>query len=225
MISSAEECVRVAVVAPQMTCWGLQQMVQSSRQMEWVGSATALACAQPQLAGTRAEVVVAEIDDRNDLPHLLTFLASTTARVVVLTGVSDVGLFDQAILAGLKGVVRKSEAPAVLLKAIEKVHCGELWIDRGATSRIFMEMVRQKAAKPDDPDLVRIATLTQREREAIAALASDTAAPGKVIASRLRISEHTLRNHLSAIYGKLDLSNRLDLYAFATPHHLDKPAA
>lgn len=224
-MSTNEECIRVAIVAPQMTCWGLQQMVQSSRQLGWAGSACALASASLQFANVSIDVVVVDLDHADDIPHLTTFMLHASARVVVLTGMPDLARLDQAVLRGLKGVVRKSDPPSVLLRAIEKVHAGELWIDRGATSRIFMEMIRQKASQRDDPEMAKIATLTQRERQAIAAIAADTAAPGKVIASRLCISEHTLRNHLSSIYNKLDLSNRLDLYAFATRHHLDKPAA
>ena len=47
---------------------------------------------------------------------------------------------------GVRGVVKRRESPATLLKTIEKVHEGELWIDRSATSLIFMEMARQKVA-------------------------------------------------------------------------------
>jgi DNA-binding CsgD family transcriptional regulator len=84
-------------------------------------------------------------------------------------------------------------------------------------------MARQKAAERNDPEKSKIATLTMRERQTIAAVASDAAAPGKVIAGRLCISEHTLRNHLTSIYNKLGLSNRLDLYAYATRHSLHEP--
>ncbi len=61
---------------------------------------------------------------------------------------------------------------------------------------------------------------TLRERQTIAAMTSDAGAPGKVIADRLCISEHTLRNHLTSIYSKLGLSNRVDLYAYATRNRL-----
>jgi two-component system, NarL family, nitrate/nitrite response regulator NarL len=129
-------------------------------------------------------------------------------------------LIDKMVLAGARGVVRTTDPPAALLKAIEKVEAGELWIDRGATSRIFLEMARQKAAEGNNPEKTKIATLTTRERQAIAAVAGDAAAPAKVIARRLCISEHTLRNHLTSIYSKLELTNRLDLYAYATRHRL-----
>ena len=82
-------------------------------------------------------------------------------------------------------------------------------------------MARQKAAEGNDPEKTKIATLTSRERQTIAAVASDASAPAKVIAERLCISEHTLRNHLTSIYGKLDVSSRLGLYAYATRHSLN----
>src|SRR4051794_9088381 len=108
-------------------------------------------------------------------------------------------------MAGVRGAVRTGEAPPTLLKAIDNIHEGEFWIDQAATTRMFMEMARQKAADRRDPEKSKIATLTNRERQIIAALGSDASAPAKVIAGRLRISEHTLRNHLTSIYRKLAL--------------------
>ncbi len=86
-----------------------------------------------------------------------------------MTNSADVAWLDKAVIAGVRGVVRTGEAPPTLLKAIDKVHEGEFWIDRGATSRIFMEMARQKAADRNDPEKSKIATLTTRERQTIAA--------------------------------------------------------
>jgi DNA-binding CsgD family transcriptional regulator len=45
-------------------------------------------------------------------------------------------------------------------------------------------------------------------------------APNKVVAAGLHISEHTLRNHLSAIYGKLGVNRRLDLILHTMEHQL-----
>lgn len=50
-------------------------------------------------------------------------------------------------------------------------------------------------------------------------------ATARTIAEQLHISEHTLRNHLTAIYDKLGVVNRLELFAYAQKHGLDKPAA
>ncbi|HSA70947.1 MAG TPA: LuxR C-terminal-related transcriptional regulator, partial [Burkholderiales bacterium] len=50
-------------------------------------------------------------------------------------------------------------------------------------------------------------------------------APNKVIAAALHLSEHTLRNHLSSIYGKLGINKRVDLVLHAMEHQLAQPSA
>jgi two-component system, NarL family, nitrate/nitrite response regulator NarL len=193
--------------------------------MEFAGCAQEFAAAPLSMSGRDIDIIVIDLEV-SDIDDILKALQQgLAAHVVVITGSDAVpSHLDRAVLAGLRGIVRKNDPAPVLLKAIEKVYEGELWIDRSATSRIFMEMARQKSAHQHDPEQMKIATLTTREREMIIAVAHDTSAPGKVIASRLCISEHTLRNHLSSIYSKLGLSNRLDLYAYATRHSLDKPS-
>jgi DNA-binding NarL/FixJ family response regulator len=215
--------VQVFVVAPAMLCWGLERLVQTAQPaLELRGTALTFAEAMPVLARGGVDVLVLDLDGGYE-PEVVAELDGEEApRLVVLTSSPDLKLLDRMVVAGARGIVRKSDPPAALLKAIAKVHEGELWIDRGAAGRIFMEMARQNASQASDPERLKIATLTARERQTIIAVASDAAAPGKVIASRLCISEHTLRNHLSSIYGKLGLSNRLDLYAYATKHSLHK---
>lgn len=216
--------IQVHLVAQPLVCWGLERLVQSAHpRLEVAGIAACMAEIMPMLERQATDVLVLDLDGEGPPEVLGELQAQTRAKVLVLTGSPDVAMLDRAVLGGVRGVVKKRESPQTLIKAIEKVYEGELWIDRGATSRIFMEMARQKAAEKNDPEKSKIATLTLRERQTIVALASDASAPGKVIAGRLCISEHTLRNHLTSIYSKLGLSNRLDLYAYASKHALNKP--
>jgi two-component system, NarL family, nitrate/nitrite response regulator NarL len=212
--------IRVVVVAPALLRWGLERLVQSAQpQLELSDALATPAEALASIAQRGGDVVVLA-NDALPVESIAEFCAASSAHVLVVTASRDVAWLDGAVMAGVRGVARLDDPPAVFLKAIAKVHEGELWIDRSATSRIFLEMARHKAAGRDDPERSKIATLTLRERQAIAALASDASAPGKVIADRLCISEHTLRNHLTSIYNKLGLSNRVDLYAYATRHSL-----
>ena len=64
--------------------------------------------------------------------------------------------------------------------------------------------------------------MTGREREIVAALVADAGATARVLAEKLLISEHTLRNHLTSIYDKLGVANRLELFAYAQKHGLDR---
>lgn len=216
------QAVRVFIVAPQIVCWGLERLVQSAHpSLELLGSAPSIGDPLPPREGGIVDIILLDFEGEEDLQPMIELQQRTSAKIVVLTSSRDLQLLDSAVRNGARGVVRKTDPPAILIKAIEKVHEGELWVDRGAAGRLFLELARQKAAQGNDPEKTKIATLTSRERQTIAAVASDASAPAKVIAERLCISEHTLRNHLTSIYSKLDVSSRLGLYAFATRHSLN----
>jgi len=218
---SAIQAIRVLVVAEPIVAWGLERLVQSGHpRLEVAGTYDRTSGCLEELPCTTADVVLVDLDGIEGTDGLAELFARSGIKILAISGSHDAALHDSAVLSGARGVVEKRSAPALLLKAIEKVHDGELWVDRAATSRIFMELARQKAAKGKDPEQQRIATLTKRERHSIAAVASDANAPGKVIAARLNISEHTLRNHLTSVYSKLGVPNRLALYAYAHRHGL-----
>lgn len=215
--------IRLMVLAPPLSCWGLERLVASvGPPFELAGSATSMEPLQRACEAGGADVLVVDLDLDVDKAAVEALAKRTHMRVVLIVPARDEGLLDQAVLSGVRGIVRRQDPPQVLLQAIEKVAQGELWLDRSAATRIFLELVQRKSGAQEDPALARIRTLTEREREMIRAVTRDTRSPGKVIASRLCISQHTLRNHLSSIYSKLGLSNRLDLYAFASRHQLDR---
>jgi two-component system, NarL family, nitrate/nitrite response regulator NarL len=215
--------IRVHVVAEPLVAWGLERLVQSAHpRFEVAGRCETVADCAAQLARTPADVALVDLDGDDGAEGVSTLYAQTQVRILAISGSRDTTLHDGAVLGGARGVVEKRDPPELLLKAIEKVHAGELWVDRAATSRIFMELARQKAAKARNPEHDKIASLTPRERQSIAAVASDPNAPGKAIAERLHISEHTLRNHLTSVYSKLGVANRLALYAYAHQHGLNE---
>ena len=208
--------------------WGLERLIDSGApRLQVAGTTTSCAEALKVLGTASPDVILLDIDlgDENGVRELPKLLAVTNARILILTGVRDESLHDKAVLAGASGVVMK-EAPAdTILTAIEKVHEGQLWLDRIATGRIFFEFSRENAAQANNPERAKIASLTEREREIVAVAASHAGANAKSIAGILNISEHTLRNHLTSIYNKLDGANRLELFAYAHKHGLAKPPA
>lgn len=139
--------------------------------------------------------------------------------IVILTGLRDVSRRDRAIELGARGVVLKEEGATELLNAIEKVsRTGEYWLEPGAVKRLLDR--RQGGAMPD-AEAIKIAKLTQREREIIALVGEGL--ENREIAERLRpvVAEATVRNNLSVIYDKLEIhGGRLGLLVYAYKHGL-----
>jgi two-component system, NarL family, nitrate/nitrite response regulator NarL len=147
---------------------------------------------------------------------------SNGSRVLIFTGTLDLEIHKQAIRNGAHGIVLKDGVTDVLLKAIRKVHEGELWVDRTTTAKLILDLARAADLKGRDPERTKIATLTKREREVIVLIAQGL--KNKEIAERLFLSENTVRHHLTAVFAKLHVADRLSLVVYAARHSLDKPA-
>jgi len=205
--------------------WGLERLIESGASpMRVVGTAVSCADALGALDAAAPDVILLDLDlgKESGVDEIPKLTASTSARILVLTGVRDESMHDKAVLAGASGVVMKEASAETILTAIEKVHEGQLWLDRVATGRIFFEFSRESAAQAVDPERTKIASLTEREREIVSVAASHAGANARSIADLLKISEHTLRNHLTSIYNKLEVANRLELFAYAHKHGLTK---
>ncbi|HZX28880.1 MAG TPA: response regulator transcription factor, partial [Telluria sp.] len=159
----------------------------------------------------------------NGADYLPALLANGVSRMLVLTGERRHGVLDAAIHAGARGVLGKDAPADVVVKAIEKIHAGELWLDRAAMNRVFATLLAPAA--PAHDGAARHAALTERERSVIQAIVDHSDCMNKVVAQRLFMSEHTLRNHLSSIYHKLGVKTRLELYVYATGKGLARLAA
>ena len=209
--------------------WGLQRLIDGEKpRMEVAGFATSIEEALAAVPGARADVVLLDLDiggksGIDAIPRLIE--ACSAARILILTGVRDPEVHDKAVLAGACGVVTKEDSAETILKAVEKASQGELWLDRAAAGRVFVALSRRADSDRTDPVQRRIATLTARERQIVTEMASDAAASTRKIAERLFISEHTLRNHLTSIYDKLDVGSRVELWAFANKHGLARKSA
>jgi two-component system nitrate/nitrite response regulator NarL len=205
--------------------WGLERLIESGKPaMQVVGTATNCADALKLIDEAAPDLILLDIGlgNENGVDEIPKLMARSRAKILVLTGLRDESLHDKAVLAGASGVVEK-EAPAeTILAAIEKVHEGQLWLDRVATGRIFLEFARESAAQTVDPERAKIASLTDREREIVSIAATHAGFNAKAIAEMLYISEHTLRNHLTSIYDKLQVANRLELFAYVHKHGLTK---
>lgn len=159
-----------------------------------------------------------DLDGHSGFEILPDLLAQHGLKALILSGHRDPLLRQQAMMLGASGFIGKDQPAQTILTAIERVQAGELWIDRASMGQVFSALTRHET--DCDPEAKRIARLTAKERDIIAALASSKGKPNKVLADQLSMAEHTLRNHLSAIYAKLGVRTRLALYMYALQHGL-----
>jgi two-component system nitrate/nitrite response regulator NarL len=145
--------------------------------------------------------------------------AAKNARVLVLTGSRDSETQQRAAQLGAMGVVLKDDAADSLLKAIEKVYRGEAWLDRMTLGSLLWQMSNQDKDLLD-PRAKKISSLTERERQVISLIAEGL--KNRQIAERLFISPTTVTHHLSSIYSKLGVSDRLELVIYAFANKLAK---
>lgn len=145
--------------------------------------------------------------------------AAKDARILVLTGQRDSMMHQKAAQHGAMGVVLKEDAADLLLKAIEKVYRGEAWLDRLTLGSLIFQMSSQEK-ETVDPRARKIASLTERERQVINLIAEGL--KNRQIAERLFISHVTVTHHLSSIYEKLGVSDRLELVIYAFANKLAK---
>ncbi len=207
----------------QTMLWGLVKLIESEKpRMEVVGTARSSEEALEKVGSLCPDVILLDIDlgGTSALDILPALLLNPASRVLIFTGERDQAMLDLAVFRGARGVLRKDASAEQVLKAIEKTADGEIWLDRETLGRVFSEFMTPKAASKLDPEAEKLASLTPRERKIIHAVVEGSGAHNKALADRLFISDHTLRNHLTAIYQKLGVSNRLELYVYAAKHQL-----
>jgi DNA-binding NarL/FixJ family response regulator len=170
----------------------------------------------PAASDTRGCALPCEDDCLGPLRRLLA--AFEGARVLLLTNGYNPALYRAALRLGVMGLVLKKESVEVLLKAIRKVHEGELWLNQALVMRILDSAPEAAAPGEVDSASARIATLTAREIQVVSLIREGL--KNRQIAERLFISEATVHHHLTAIYDKLCIAGRVKLLLFAQQHRL-----
>ena len=198
--------------------WGLERLIEStSPQMCVVGMAENCDELFVKLPAASPDVILLDLDlgGISSLGDLVKLTATVPARVLILTGSNDPAVHQHAVVHGARGVVHKQVAAEVLLRAIQKVHLGEIWLDRNTLGQVMTSLAQGKTRSRE---AIKLDSLTAKERQVVATIVEEKGARIKVIADRMHISEHTMRNHLTSIYDKLEVAGHMELYLFAAQH-------
>lgn len=216
----SENPIRVALVDDQQLFRaGIRMLISSQPDLEFVGEAgngahgvelakrehpdvVLMDIRMPEVDGITATArIVAEIPDPPKILVLTTFDLDESAARAIRTGAS--------------GFVLKDADPEFLLAAIRTVHAGNSVIAASATTALLQHFT-EAPAKPETPTL--FARLTAREREIF--LLAARGLSNSEIAAEEYLSEATVKTHISRIFTKLDLRDRVQLVVYAFEHGL-----
>ena len=208
--------------------WGLQKLIDSERpRMCVVGTARTCPEALAAAAQLAPDVILLDLDlgGVSMIDFLPELLANGLSRALVLTAAHHPETLDLAVRRGARGILHKEVSAEQVLKAIGKIHRGELWFDADTMDRVFGQLFGARSPARPAPAQEKHAALTARERAIVSAAVEHSGSANHVVAEHLFISEHTLRNHLTSIYRKLNVTNRLEMYVYAIRHGLVQPDA
>src|SRR4030095_6631755 len=135
-----------------------------------------------------------------------------SVRVILLTAAAEKHQIVEALQLGARGVVLKDSATQLLLKSIHTVMTGAYLVGRESVSNL-VQYLRNLVQSSSEESRQKKFGLTPRELEIVSAVVAGYS--NKEIAEYFKISEDTVKHHLSNIFDKLGVSTRLELALFA----------
>jgi DNA-binding NarL/FixJ family response regulator len=182
---------------------GLRALLEAQDDMTVAGEAGDGPAAVSLAASLRPDIVLLDLKlPGSDGIAALPQLRAAGPRVLVLTSATEPAAASRAVRAGATGVVYKDIDPAALVRAIRSVHDGNVLLAPEAAGSLV------RGSRAD--------TLTAREREVLAGIADGRS--NKEIARSLRVSEKTVKAHVSAVLAKLGVQDRTQAAVYAVRH-------
>lgn len=191
----------------------------SLRESATLRRAASLPEALAQLKEHAADIILLDGElhiETGDLDQHLRLMheAAPSAKILLLTIQMDDDNQVSAILAGARGCLHRNTSSQLLARALRGVRNGEVWLDRRVVPRLI-ERLRANPAPPPQPapaprkNKLDLSVLSERERDVV--LMIDRGKSNREIGDALFISERTVKAHLSSIYRKLHVEDRVQL--------------
>jgi len=148
-----------------------------------------------------------------------------SAKIILFAADADDAAAIKALKAGAKGYCPRNIDPGLLPKVVEVAQNGEIWAGRKVIARFLEELASASEEQRGDLPLPRHVAeadlLTPRENQIVHLIASGE--KNKEIAGQLGISERTVKAHLTSVFRKTGISDRLRLALLIAQDHPDKP--
>jgi DNA-binding NarL/FixJ family response regulator len=199
---------------------GLELLLKLEKNIDVVGLAQDGAEAVDLVAKTSPDLVLMDLKmpgmNGVEATRKICTLYPNTKVLVLTTFDNDEWVFD-AIRAGASGYLMKDTPRGKVIEAVRGTVMGKSYVDPLVAGKLLDRV----ASKQEQPATVITARLTNREVEVLRLLAQGLS--NAEIAEKLHLSEGTVRNHVSSIFSKLDVSDRTQAAILAIRHGLDHP--
>ena len=212
---AASTTIRILIADDQtISRCGLRKLLETQSDFEIVGEASDPAEAVRSTHELKPDVLLVALSthDWSGL-DVLSQLTGSTVRTILLTPEIDTADTVKVLYVGARGVVLKDSPMHMLFKSIRCVFRGEIWLGRDAMLDVVQALSALNQQRAEAPS----SCLTAREKEVLTPVVSGNT--NKDTAQKLSISEDTVKHHLTSIFDKTGVSNRLELALFAIHHH------
>lgn len=196
---------------------GLKQLLEFDGSIEIVGEASNGEECLVKLNECNPEVLLLDINmpEKNGIEVLEQMKANDSKiKVLILTVHNEMDYLIKAVDIGVDGYILKDSESSELKKAIRAVRNGENYIQPSLIPAMNSQLLNR------DTDQDKITLLTNRELEVLVQVANGMF--NKEIATNLNISERTVKNHISNIFKKIDVSDRTQAAVFAIKNNIIK---
>lgn len=196
---------------------GLKQLLEFDGSIEIVGEASNGVECLEKLNESRPEVLLLDINmpEKNGIEVLKQMKEDQSPiKVLILTVHNEMEYLMKAVDIGVDGYILKDSESSELKKAIKSVRDGENYIQPSLIPALNSQLLSR------DTDKDKISLLTNRELEVLVQVANGMF--NKEIATNLNISERTVKNHISNIFKKIDVSDRTQAAVFAIKNNIIK---
>ncbi len=197
---------------------GLRRLLETEPDIEVIGEASNGIEVQQRVKETHPDVVLMDcsmpmVDGVTATKRILE--ENPAARIIMLTMHRHDQAIFEAIRAGALGYLVKDTLIEEVLRAIRAVHEGKSLIDPAMATKLLIEFRRMSSASEPESGL---GSLTARETEILRLVAAGLT--NKEIASKLYLSEKTVKNYLTLIFQKLQITDRVQAAVYATQQGL-----
>lgn len=199
----------------------LRRLVESARDLAVVGTAAHCVEAVKRVRECRPDILLLDLGSPT-LPHtaLLRTLASAwpPTRILVLAPGLEKSETADALRLGIRGVVRKDTSGDGLRQSIRTVASGQFWVAPEVLRDIVEHLFKSSSRMASASRRRKGFGLTKRELDIVSLLVAGHA--NKEIANKCAIAQRTVKHHLTNLFEKLGVSNRVELAVVALHHRL-----